>query len=125
MMQAMSLGIRFACFLVAAALGAAPQSRADGTITIHIANDSPDNLVVTLYDRNVRRHPLVLSSQIIYGNASIATSVTANAPSQGHVFWRVMTTDRDMPRCGHRELSHVDDGSTVRVSADSACPRRR
>lgn len=114
---------RLASLAVAFCLYAAvPATRADGTITIHLANGGPDNLVVTLYDRNLRHHQLVLSSQIIYGNASIATSITANASSQGHLSWRATTTDRDMPRCGHRDVPHVDDGATIQVNADGACP---
>jgi hypothetical protein len=99
-----------------------PIVRADGTITIHLANDGPDNLVVTLYDRNARHRQLVLSGQIIYGNASISTSITADSSAQGHLTWRAMSTDRDMPRCGHRDVLHVDDGATVHVKADGACP---
>jgi hypothetical protein len=99
-----------------------PTVRADGTITIHLANDGTDNLVVTLYDRNVRHRQLVLSGQIIYGNSSISTSITADSSAQGHLTWRAMSTDRDMPRCGHRDVLHVDDSSTVHVKADSACP---
>jgi hypothetical protein len=92
-----------------------------GTITIHVLNDTTDNLEVTLYDRNLRRHPMVLSGQIIYGNASIATTISANSSGQGHVYWRAMSTDRDMRRCGHHEKAGLNDGDTVHVWANGRC----
>jgi len=94
-----------------------------GTVTIHVLNDTTDNLEVTLYDRNLRRHQMVLSGQVIYGNASIATSISADSSGQGHVAWRAMTTDRDMRRCGHHESAGLNNGDTIHVSADGRCSR--
>ena len=108
---------------MAICLSVVPMARADGTITIHLVNDGTDNLVITVFDKNRRHRQMVLSGQIVYGNASIATSITANSSSQGHLAWRAMTTDRDMPRCGHGEVAHVNDGAKIRISPDSACPR--
>jgi hypothetical protein len=90
-------------------------------VTIHVLNDTTDNLEVTLYDRNLRRHPMILSGQVIYGNASIATTISANSSGQGHVYWRAMTTDRDMRRCGHHENAGLNDGDTIHVRADGSC----
>jgi hypothetical protein len=92
-----------------------------GTVTIHVLNDTPDNLEVTLYDRNLRRHQMVLSGQVIYGNASIATTVSADSSGQGHVSWRAMTTDRDMRKCGHHEKAGLNNGDTVHVWANDSC----
>jgi hypothetical protein len=94
-----------------------------GTVTIHVLNDTTDNLEVTLYDRNLRRHQMILSGQIIYGNASIGTTVSADASGQGHVYWRAMTTDRDMRRCGHHEKAGINSGDTIHVWADGSCSR--
>jgi hypothetical protein len=92
-----------------------------GTVTIHVLNDTPDNLEVTLYDRNLRRHQMVLSGQVIYGNASIATTVSADSSGQGHVSWKAMTTDRDMRKCGHHEKAGLNNGDTVHVWANDSC----
>lgn len=58
----------------------------DGTLTIHVVNDTIDNLVVTLEDRNLSPHQRVLSGQVIYSNASIVTSISADASGLGHVY---------------------------------------
>jgi hypothetical protein len=92
-----------------------------GTVTIHVLNDTTDNLEVTLYDRNLRRHQMVFSGQIIYGNASISTTVSADSSGQGHVYWRAMSTDRDMRKCGHHEKAGLNNGDTVHVSANGSC----
>jgi hypothetical protein len=94
---------------------------ADGTVTIHIANGSTDNLLVTLYDRNLRRRQKVLSGQVIYGNASISASISADASGRGHVYWTAITTDRDLRQCGQHDTPHVNDGETIHVSADGPC----
>lgn len=96
---------------------------AGGTVTIHVLNDTPDNLEVTLYDRNLRRHQMILSGQVIYGNASIATTVSADSSGQGHVSWKALTTDRDMRRCGHHESAGLNSGDTIHVWANGSCSR--
>jgi hypothetical protein len=92
-----------------------------GTVTIHVLNDTTNNLEVTLYDRNLRRHQMVLSGQVIYGNASIATTISADSSGQGHVSWKAITTDRDMRKCGHHEKAGLNDGDTVHVWANDSC----
>jgi hypothetical protein len=92
-----------------------------GTVTIHVLNDTTDNLEVTLYDRNLRRHQMILSGQVIYGNASIATTISADSSGQGHVYWKAMTTDRDMRRCGKHEQAGLNNGDTIHVWANSRC----
>jgi hypothetical protein len=93
----------------------------DGTLTIHVANDTIDNLVVTLDDRNLSPHQTVLSGQVIYSNASIVTSISADASGQGHVYWTAMTMDREMRHCGHHGEQGINDGDTIRVYADGPC----
>jgi hypothetical protein len=92
-----------------------------GTVTIHVLNDTTNNLEVTLYDRNLRRHQMVLSGQVIYGNASIATTISADSSGQGHVYWRAMTTSRDMRECGHHDKAGLNNGDTVHVWANGSC----
>src|SRR3984957_21038848 len=94
-----------------------------GTVTIHVLNDTTDNLEVTLYDRNLRRHQMVLSGQVIYGNASIATTISADSAGQGHVYWKAKSTDRDMRKCGHHENAALNNGDTIHVSANGSCSR--
>jgi hypothetical protein len=96
---------------------------ADGALTVHVLNDTADNVIVTLYDRNLRRHQKIISGQVIYGDASIATSITADASGQGHVFWTAATTDRDMRHCGRGDRPQVNDGQTIHVKADGPCSR--
>jgi hypothetical protein len=90
-------------------------------VTIHIANDTTDNLIVSLYDRNVRHHPTVLSGEEINGNASISITITADASGQGHLSWTARTLDPDMRRCGHQDSPGLNDGATVHVHADGRC----
>jgi hypothetical protein len=113
--------IALACIVLSCAHTSALGQGAGGTITIHVLNDTPDNLEVTVYDRNLRRRPMILSGQVIYGNASIATTISANSSGQGHVYWRALTTDRDMRRCGQHDKPGLNDGDTVHVWANSRC----
>ena len=92
-----------------------------GTVSIHVLNDTTDNLEVTLYDRNLRRHQMILSGQVIYGNASISTTISADSTGQGHVSWRAMSTDRDMRKCGHHENTGLNNGDTIHVWANGSC----
>jgi hypothetical protein len=98
---------------------------AGGAVTVHILNDTVDNLIVSLYDRNLGRKVPVLSGQVIYGNASISISITANASGQGHLSWTAATVDADMRRCGRHDNPGLNDGDTVHVHAGARCPRRR
>jgi hypothetical protein len=92
-----------------------------GTVTIHVLNDTPDNLELTLYDRNLRRHQMIFSGQIIYGNASISTTVSADSSGQGRVYWKALSTDRDIRKCGHHENTGLNNGDTIHVSANGSC----
>jgi hypothetical protein len=110
--------VALACIVVSCARTTA---LGQGTLTIHLLNDTPDNLEVTVYDRNLRRHQMVLSGQIIYGDASIAMTISGDSSGQGHVYWTAMTTDRDMRQCGHHDKAGLNDGGTVHVWANSRC----
>jgi hypothetical protein len=106
-------------------LAQSPASAAGGGVTVHIQNDTVDSLSVSIYDRNLGRRQLVVSSQVINGNSSISITVTADASGQGHLSWRATTLDADMRRCGSHDNRGLNDGDTVRVHADAACPRHR
>jgi hypothetical protein len=94
---------------------------AQGGVSVRVLNDTPDNLVVTLYDRSTRPPQPVVSGEIINGNASISVSITADASGRGHLSWTATTVGRDMRRCGHREKRGVNDGDTIRVYANHRC----
>jgi hypothetical protein len=98
---------------------------AGGAVTVHILNDTVDNLIVNLYDRNLSRKRPVLSGQIMNGNTSISVSITADASGQGHLSWTAATVDADMRRCGRHDDPALNDGDTVRVHASRHCPARR
>jgi hypothetical protein len=91
-------------------------------LMITINNDTPDGLLVTVYDRNASPPQQILSSTAIYGNASIPVSITADGSGRGHLSWIAITADRDMRRCGRGDRSGLNDGDTVNVHADGNCP---
>jgi hypothetical protein len=93
----------------------------DGALTIHVANDSTDSLLVSLYDRNLRRRQKVLAGEMINGDASISITISADSSGLGHVYWTAMTVDSDMRRCGHGDRRHVNGDSTIHVNADTRC----
>jgi hypothetical protein len=93
-------------------------------VSIRVLNDTPNNLIVTLYDRNVRPPQPVVSGELINGNASISVSISADASGRGHLSWTATTAGRDMRRCGHQGKRGVNDGDTIRVHANHRCTAR-
>ena len=93
----------------------------DGPVTIHLMNNTVDNLVVTLYDRHLNPQQPILSGQVIYSNASMVTSISADASGHGRVYWTAMTTDRVMRHCGHHTEDGINSGDTIQVYADGPC----
>jgi hypothetical protein len=89
-----------------------------------VVNDTTDNLTVTIYDRNLQRHQRVVSGQVIYGNASIAITITADNFGSGHLAWDASTIDRDFHQCGHGDAGGLNDGASVHVHADAKCGHR-
>ena len=115
-----------ACLLALACLSMGnPSARADDTVSITIANDNTDDILVTVYDMNTSPHAKVLDGQRISGFASVPISVTAGAGGTGHVYWRATNLDPDSPRCGHRDKGGLANGDSVHASAHSQCPTHR
>ena len=100
--------------------GSAAVSGGDG-LTITINNDSTNNLLVTVYDRNANPPLKVLAGKIIYGSASISVAISPDDSGKGHVSWTATTVDHDMRRCGHNDKPNLNDGDIVRVHADGDC----
>ena len=115
-----------ACLLALACLsmGGLP-ARAQDTVSITIANDNTDDILVTVYDMNTSPHAKVLDGQRISGFASVSTLVTAGDGGTGHVYWRATNLDPNTPRCGHRDKTGIANGDSVHVSAHSQCPTHR
>jgi hypothetical protein len=115
-----------ACLLALACLStSSPPARADGTVSITIANDNTDDILVTVYDMNTRPHAKVLDGQRISGFASVPISITAGAGGTGHVYWRATNLDPDNPRCGQRDKAGLANGASVHASAHSQCSTHR
>src|SRR6202453_1100075 len=112
-----------ACLLALACLSmGGPPARADDTVSITIANDTTDDILVTVYDMNTQPHGKVLDGQRISGFASVPISVAAGAGGTGHIYWRATTLDPDRPRCGHRDKAGLSNEGSVHVFAHSQCP---
>jgi hypothetical protein len=90
-------------------------------LTITVRNDTSDNLIVTIYDRNTSPPQKVLSSQVVLGSAAIPVSITADSSGHGHLSWTAVTADPDMRMCGHKDKPNLNDGDTVHVQADGDC----
>jgi hypothetical protein len=93
----------------------------DAGLTITVRNDTTDNLIVTIYDRNTSPPQKVLSNEVVLGSASIPVSISADASGQGHLSWTARTADPDMRMCGHNDKANLNDGDTVHVQADGDC----
>jgi hypothetical protein len=114
--------MRVVSIALAMTLCAGGSALAQDGVTIRVLNDTPDNLTVTIYDRNAQPPQPVVSSAVINGNASISVSITADAGGRGRLSWNAITTDSDMRRCGHRVMRRVNDGDTIHVFANRRCP---
>ena len=90
-------------------------------LTITVRNDTSDNLIVTVYDRNTSPPQKVLSSQVVLGSAAIPVSISSDASGHGHLSWTAITQDPDMRMCGHNDKPNLNDGDTVHVQADGDC----
>jgi hypothetical protein len=95
---------------------------ADG-LMITITNDSSDGLFITVYDRSSSPPQQVLSHTALYGNASLSVSIAADSSGHGHLSWTATTIDHVMRKCGRNQKSHLNDGDTVNVHANSACAK--
>src|ERR1700723_3029663 len=107
-----------ACLLALACLsmGGLP-ARAQDTVSITIANDNTDDILVTVYDMNTSPHAKVLDGQRISGFASVSTLVTAGDGGTGHVYWRGPQPPPNPPRCGHRDKTGIAKRDSGHASA--------
>lgn len=110
-----ALGYLTFCLICSSASGG------DDVLTINLANNTSDNLLVTVYDQNTTPAQRVLSTTEIYGNASIPVSISPDGSGKGHLSWTAMTVDHDMRQCGHNDNSGLNDGDTVNVQTDGDC----
>jgi hypothetical protein len=108
-------------FALACLSMASAAAHAGDTVTISVANNDTDDILVTVYDMNTRPHVRVLDRQKISGFASVPISVAAGAGGTGHVYWRATTLDPARPRCGHRDRAGLSNDDSVHVFAHSQC----
>ena len=93
----------------------------DNTMDIRVYNNSPDEIVVTVYDMNATPPVPVLDRQRIDGFAWIPALVTPGFEGSGHVRWIAGTTGTSFHRCGHDEKRGLGDDAILQVYADSEC----
>src|ERR1700677_2723850 len=65
--------------------------------------DTPDEIVVTVYDMNATPPGPVLLRQTIDGFAWMPALVTPDLDGGGHVRWSAETTGTSFHQCGHAE----------------------
>ena len=90
-------------------------------LSVSINNNTTDDLLVTVYDLNRNPAVRVMSEQMINGFASLSVIVVADDSGEGHLSWTATTVGRDMRMCGHDDSANLNDGDTVKVSADAEC----
>ena len=92
-----------------------------GGLIVTIANNTTENLLVTVYDLNTSPVKRVMSDQTINGFASLPVTIAADDSGEGHLSWTATTVGRDMRMCEHNDTANLNDSDTVNVSADAEC----
>jgi hypothetical protein len=90
-------------------------------LTVTVKNATTDTLLVSVYDLNASPPQMILSSEVINGNASVAVSIAADDQGHGRLSWRARTSDSDRRMCGRGDTGNLNDGDTVSVHADTEC----
>lgn len=112
--NASTLGLM--CFLLcaSAALGS------DG-IAVKVTNDTSASIVVTVIDMNPNPEREVISSETVYGFASLSIRISPNASGYGHIRWTAASGGTGSRTCGHQERDQLSADSIVHVSANDSC----
>jgi predicted small secreted protein len=95
-------------------------ARGGDGIEVTIANDSTDDIVVTVYDMSTNLGRIVLTGARMTGFTSVPVSVEADYSGKAKLSWTATSTDPDFPQCGHASVV-VSNADTVKVHADSDC----
>jgi hypothetical protein len=87
------------------------------TLNINLGNGETSALLVEVFDENTPSGTKVYSD-ILNAGGHASVIITA-ASGKGHVKWTAQTTDKQ--KCGSGDLTDLDSGADVTVSAPSGC----
>jgi hypothetical protein len=93
------------------------------TVTIRICNDSPEEIIATVYDMNAQPPGVAIANQRISGFAWIPVLVNAGDTGNAHVRWVATTGDANFRKCGHQDRRGLANDASVQVFASSRCGR--
>ena len=89
-------------------------------LQIKVTNDGTKDVVVTIYDNNVRPRKVIIENAHIGGFSSVPVNVIADETGMGNITWTATSSDGTERRCGRAD-AHVSDDGTVSVKAEDSC----
>jgi hypothetical protein len=87
------------------------------TLNVNLGNGETSALLVDVWDENTPNQSKVYSD-ILNAGGHASVIVTA-ADGKGHVKWTAQTTDKQ--KCGSGDVTGLDSGTDVTVSAPNGC----
>ena len=90
-------------------------------VDVVIANDSTDDVLVTVYDTSTHPSSMLLASERINGFTKIPVALSLDETGRGNVAWTAVSVDPRSRRCGHATSTGLTDSQAVSVHADSEC----
>jgi hypothetical protein len=90
-------------------------------IPLKITNDGTQDILVTVYDMNVRPRRVVLQNARINGFTSVPISASVDANGRANLSWTATNADSASPKCGHDDTPGLGNDSAINVHADSSC----
>ncbi|HEV7610327.1 MAG TPA: hypothetical protein VGO37_00445 [Steroidobacteraceae bacterium] len=112
--------VKAALILSCVALLLAGSALGGAGIAAKIANDSTDDILVTVYDRSMSVQQIVLTNERVNGFASVPITLVGDGTGKAQVSWTATSIDSVKGRCGHGDAV-LSNGGTVNVHADSSC----
>jgi hypothetical protein len=102
--------------LAALLLSVSPAAAFD-TLNINLGNGDTSPLLVEVFDENTPSENKVYSDTLNAG--AHASLVVTAADGKGHVKWTAQTSDKQ--KCGSGDVTGLDSGADLTVSAASSC----
>jgi hypothetical protein len=90
-------------------------------VDVTIANDSTEDVVVTVYDTSTQPNSVILSHERINGFTRIPVSLSADETGRGNIAWTAVSADSNSRKCGHAFKAGLTDSASVDVHADGDC----
>lgn len=87
------------------------------TLNINLDNGGSSALLVEVFDENTPSETKVYSDTLNAG--SHASVIITAANGKGHVKWTAQTADKQ--KCGSGDVTDLDSGTDVTVSAPNGC----